>query len=117
MCACLLSFFFPECHRAKNYDEEESKSSLTGRAVVELQEALPRARILYASATGVTDIKNMAYFTRLGLWGRGSGFDSFKTFEKSMSTRGIGAFELLAMVRTHTLLEAATAGCHNRRSC
>jgi hypothetical protein len=37
--------------------------------VVELQQALPRARILYCSATGVTDLENMAYMERLGLWG------------------------------------------------
>jgi hypothetical protein len=46
---------------AKNYNENnEEASSLTGQAVVKLQAALPKARVVYASATGVTDIKNMA---------------------------------------------------------
>jgi len=90
---------FLQCHRAKNFNEDEEKSTSTGTAVVQLQVKLPRARIVYASATGVTDIKNMAYFNRLGLWGpqAGNGFDSFKAFEQSVSKRGIGAFELLAM--------------------
>lgn len=89
---------FDECHRAKNYKEgQEENSSLTGQAVVKLQQMLPRARVVYASATGVTDIANMSYFIRLGLWGAGCSFDSFGSFEKAVSKRGIGAFELLAM--------------------
>jgi len=90
---------YDESHRAKHYSEDEDKSTATGTAVVQLQQRLPRARIVYASATGVTDIKNMAYFSRLGLWGSGTanGFATFKAFESSVSKRGIGAFELLAM--------------------
>src|SRR3546814_9641874 len=30
---------------------------------------LPRARVLYVSATGASDDNNLAYATRLGLWG------------------------------------------------
>lgn len=91
-----------ECHRSKGYKVQsdgsaDENSSLTGQAVVRLQAALPKARVVYASATGVTDIANMAYFTRLGLWGAGSGFADFPTFEKSVKQRGIGAFELLSM--------------------
>jgi len=76
---------------------QEETSSLTGQAVVKLQQLMPRARVVYASATGVTDITNMGYFSRMGLWGGGCSFDSFATFEKAVSKRGIGAFELLAM--------------------
>lgn len=32
---------------------------------------LPRARVVYCSATGVSEVGNMAYMTRLGLWGSG----------------------------------------------
>jgi hypothetical protein len=28
----------------------------------------PRLRVVYSSATGATDVRNMAYMTRLGLW-------------------------------------------------
>ena len=38
-------------------------------AVLALQEQLPRARIVYCSATGVSEVGNMAYMSRLvGTW-------------------------------------------------
>ncbi|CAM9631438.1 unnamed protein product, partial [Hapterophycus canaliculatus] len=40
---------------------------------------------------------NLAYATRLGLWGVQSPFFSFKEFKESMETRGLGALEMLAM--------------------
>ena len=40
-------------------------------ATLELQEKLPKARVLYCSATGVSEVGNLAYMTRLGLWGPG----------------------------------------------
>src|SRR3546814_17918308 len=45
---------------------EVSKQGLTG---VELQNVLQDARVIYASATGATDVHNLAYATRLGMWG------------------------------------------------
>ena len=43
-----------ECHKAKNlFPTKSGKSSKTGAAVVELQERLPKARVVYCSATGV----------------------------------------------------------------
>ena len=43
-----------ECHKAKNlFPSKSGKSSKTGSAVVELQERLPKARVVYCSATGV----------------------------------------------------------------
>ena len=64
---------------------------------MELQKALPRARVLYCSATGVTDLENMAYMERLGLWGNGTQFDSFNDFFIEMKNRGVGALEMLAI--------------------
>lgn len=58
---------------------------------------LPKARVVYCSATGVTDIGNLAYATRLGLWGPHSPFSGFKEFKESMEKRGLGALEMLAM--------------------
>ncbi|WP_413208032.1 strawberry notch-like NTP hydrolase domain-containing protein [Rhodospirillum sp. A1_3_36] len=43
--------------------------SQQGRAGLRLQRALPDARIVYVSATGATDVRNLAYAERLGLWG------------------------------------------------
>jgi len=45
--------------------------SQQGIAGLRLQIALPRARMLYVSATGATNVGNLAYATRLGLWGPG----------------------------------------------
>jgi hypothetical protein len=51
-----------------------NKGSQQGIAGVELQNRLPRARVVYASATGATDVNNLAYAVRLGLWGEGTQF-------------------------------------------
>ena len=45
---------FDECHRAKNLCPTAGRPTKTGRIVLELQQALPGARIIYASATGAT---------------------------------------------------------------
>jgi hypothetical protein len=34
-----------------------------------LQEQLPDAKVLYSSATGASEPRNLGYMTRLGLWG------------------------------------------------
>jgi NTP hydrolase family protein len=41
------------------------------QAVIDLQdpERNPDYRVVYSSATGATDVRNMAYMVRLGLWG------------------------------------------------
>ena len=66
---------FDECHRAKNLVPSGStKPTKTGLTVLELQNKLPKARIVYASATGASEPKNMAYMVRLGLWGLGTPF-------------------------------------------
>lgn len=44
---------FDECHKAKNLVASgKEKQTKTGLAVLELQLALPLARVVYASATG-----------------------------------------------------------------
>ncbi|VDM40780.1 unnamed protein product [Toxocara canis] len=121
---------FDECHRAKNLvPTTGSKPTKTGRVVMELQKALPNARIVYASATGAsvefglrssavdyppfifhddlwgadfvvsefTEPRNMAYMTRLGLWGQGQAFPEFSDFINAVERRGVGAMEIVAM--------------------
>nr|CAD2155239.1 unnamed protein product [Meloidogyne enterolobii] len=89
---------FDECHRAKNLcPSAGTRSTKTGRVVLELQQALPTARIVYASATGATEPRNMAYMTRLGLWGPGLTFGTFGEFIHSVENRGVGAMEMVAM--------------------
>ncbi|CEF63666.1 Protein strawberry notch homolog 2 [Strongyloides ratti] len=89
---------FDECHKAKNLcPTAGSKPTKTGKVVMELQKQLPNARIVYASATGATEPKNMAYMTRLGLWGKGQSFPEFNDFINAVEKRGVGAMELVAM--------------------
>uniref|UniRef100_A0A8C4WVN5 Protein strawberry notch homolog 2 n=1 Tax=Eptatretus burgeri TaxID=7764 RepID=A0A8C4WVN5_EPTBU len=87
-----------ECHKAKNLRPNGSaRPSKTGCAVLKLQEKLPRARVLYASATGASEPKNMAYMTRLGLWGPGLAFGNFDAFLQSIERRGVPGMELVAV--------------------
>jgi hypothetical protein len=51
---------------------------------------IPKARVVYCSATGVTDVKNMAFMERLGMWGDGAPFRSFDLFLDSIHKRGLG---------------------------
>lgn len=69
----------------------------TGMAMVDLQRKLPKARVVYVSATGATDVRNLGYATRLGLWGPGTQFpDGFRQFLSEISDGGVGAMELIA---------------------
>jgi hypothetical protein len=67
-----------------------------GIAGVRLQNLLPRARILYVSATGASDVNNLAYATRLELWGPGTAFADRRQFVDSLRRGGIAAMELIA---------------------
>ncbi|WP_267347119.1 strawberry notch-like NTP hydrolase domain-containing protein [Sphingomonas sp. GM_Shp_2] len=67
-----------------------------GIAGVRLQNLLPRARVLYVSATGASDVNNLAYATRLGLWGTGTAFADRRAFVESLRRGGIAAMELIA---------------------
>jgi predicted RNA methylase len=61
-----------------------------------LQERLPNARIVYVSATGATEVSNLAYAERLGLWGRGTPFADRTKFVNEVEGGGIAAMELVA---------------------
>lgn len=79
---------FDECHKAKNLIPVSSlKPTKTGIAVVKLQNLLPKARVVYSSATGASEPRNMAYMSRLGLWGLGTAFRTFQHFEKTVERR------------------------------
>lgn len=73
-----------------------TKGSQQGIVGVELQNRLPRARVIYASATGASDVTNLAYATRLGLWGEGTAFPDRTAFIARIREGGIAALELVA---------------------
>ena len=74
----------------------QKQGSLQGIAGVLLQNTLPRARVLYASATGASDVNNLAYAVRLGLWGPGTAFANREQFMSEIRDGGIAAMELVA---------------------
>jgi hypothetical protein len=74
-----------------------TKPTKTGKYVLELQKELPKARIVYASATGASEPRNMAYMVRLGLWGKGQAFTEFADFISAVEDKGIGSIELIAI--------------------
>ncbi|KAL9409990.1 hypothetical protein AB3S75_046071 [Citrus x aurantiifolia] len=89
---------FDECHKAKNLvPEAGSQPTRTGEAVLELQARLPEARVVYCSATGASEPRNMGYMVRLGLWGAGTCFKDFQIFLGALDKGGVGALELVAM--------------------
>ena len=54
-----------ECHKAKNFDAGAETGSKVAACVIELQRRCPDARVVYCSATGISEIGNMAYMQRL----------------------------------------------------
>ena len=83
--------------QAKHHAIKETQGTKVAASVVELQEAMPSARIVYASATGVSEVANMAYLTRLGLFGPGTAFSTSDDFITSLQRKGINFLEQLAM--------------------
>ncbi|WP_341873228.1 strawberry notch-like NTP hydrolase domain-containing protein [Sphingobium fuliginis] len=73
-----------------------AKGSEQGLAGVRLQNALPRARVIYVSATGATKPENLSYAARLGLWGPGTAFQNRDAFLAAMDEGGIAAMEIVA---------------------
>lgn len=75
----------------------DTKASLQGLAGLALQNLVPDARVLYVSATGATVVSNLAYATRLGLWGaEDSAFKTRSDFVAAMEKGGIAAMEIIS---------------------
>jgi len=73
------------------------KPSLQGMAGLALQNRLPKARILYVSATGATTPENLAYASRLGLWGGPEApFPTREAFMDAVDKGGVAVMELIA---------------------
>jgi len=58
-----------------------------------LQLKVPDARILYSSATGASEPRNLAYMTRLGMWG----FNETQEMIELLDRSKLVALELAAM--------------------
>lgn len=71
-------------------------ASMRALAGVDLQTRLPNARFVYLSATAATEVRNLAYAERLGLWGAGTAFDSKHRFISEIEAGGVAAMEKVA---------------------
>lgn len=85
------------------FDESHMMQNLLGKNASEmaqggddLQDKLPNARVVYASATGATEVENFAYTKRLGLWGQGTSFSDVVDFVGKIKAGGLAAMELVA---------------------
>jgi predicted RNA methylase len=92
---------FDEAHNMSNSIAEKgvlgnTDPSMKALAGVELQRRFPKARIVYASATGATKVDALAYAERLGLWGKGTPFAEKSDFINEVKSRGMAAMELVA---------------------
>ncbi|ODM47326.1 SAM-dependent methyltransferase [Ruegeria sp. PBVC088] len=93
---------FDEAHAMQNAAGSDEgrrvKPSQQGLAGLRLQLAAPRARVFYVSATGATSVHNLAYASRLGLWGQGAEypFPSRESFVSAMEAGGVAAMEVVA---------------------
>ena len=93
---------FDEAHAMQNAAGSSEgrgvKPSQQGLAGLRLQLAAPRARVFYVSATGATSVHNLAYASRLGLWGQGAEypFPSRECFVSAMEAGGVAAMEVVA---------------------
>ncbi len=93
---------FDEAHAMANAasgkgNRGNTAPSQQGRAGLRLQRMLPGARIVYVSATGATDVRNLAYAERLGLWGAEDfPFANRAEFIQAVEAGGVAAMEVLA---------------------
>ena|GEM_PF-799819 len=92
---------FDEAHNMANSTASKGnrgikKASQRGMAGLALQEALPNAKVIYSSATGATEVDNLRYAERLGLWGEGTAFPNGDNFVHRIKAGGLAAMELIA---------------------
>lgn len=89
-----------EMRNAAGNEDRSGKSSEVSRqglAGIALQDALPDARVVYGSATGATDVHNLAYAVRLGLWGEGTCFKDRHSFIRTFEEGGIADLEQVTL--------------------
>ena len=89
---------FDESHNLKNaVPSGFGKQSKTGKKVNQLLTDIPKLRTANMSATAATDVMNLGYLNRLGLWGAGTAFPGgFQEFAAEIAGGGLAAMELVA---------------------
>lgn len=91
---------FDECHTGKTTYGLSLKTGkeegFIQKAMVDLQERLPNARVIYLSATPATEVSDLGYATRLGLWGEGTKFKDFADFVKKVKNKNLLGMEAVS---------------------
>ena len=74
-------------------------SSTAARAGVarDIQDKFPKARVVYASATAATEIDQLMFGSRLGLWGAATPFATATEFAAKIGAAGVSAMESVAL--------------------
>lgn len=86
-----VTIIFDEAHMAKN------SKSLTGKMVLEIQNLNINPKIVYSTATAASDVRQMHYMTRLGLW-----TGEHNLFVKMLESYGSCAMEMTALQLKHS---------------
>ena len=106
---------FDESHAMSNAAGGRGKRgpiapSQQGKAGVQLQNALPQARVLYVSATGASTIDGLCYAHRLGLWATPeTPFATRVDFVEAMESGGVAALEVVGR-------DLKALGCYQARA-
>ena len=87
---------FDEAHKAKHGSTKKGQGTFVASSVLSLQKSLPKARVLYCSATGISDIRNMAYLSRIQLYGPGTPFATFDDLVAKLANKDMSILEMLA---------------------
>ena len=89
---------FDESHRLKNaVAAGRAKSSKVGAATKTMIEHLPNLRGVSLSATAATEVNNLGYLDRLGIWGPGTSFPGgFQQFQQEVGVGKMAAMEMIA---------------------
>lgn len=89
---------YDESHNLKNAVAAQAQQvSQIGAAIKKLMEKNPKIRSASLSATAATDVINLGYLDRLGLWGPGTPFpEGFGEFQAQIASGGMSAMEMVA---------------------
>lgn len=89
---------FDEAHAMANAiaTKDNPTVSQQAEAGVALAKRYPKAMVVYVSATAATEVTNLGYADRLGLWGKGTAFAGVQDFIAKVGSAGVAAMELVA---------------------
>lgn len=89
---------YDESHNLKNAVAANAQQvSQIGKAVKKMMLDTPNLRSVSLSATAATDVINLGYLDRLGLWGPGTPFpNGFGEFQAQIASGGMSAMEMVA---------------------